>query len=253
MKNFILITFITIIVIGLILLSGLSLIAGTGEPQKEGWEEAFSQFLQSKVTFQKLDNFNVIPQLALEISGLNAIPNTGGGELHAEKVSLKFNTIDILFKQGRLLNLEIKNLRIHPGFFSNYPAKYEYAKIIPKSNENPAHFEAKGFYNDLPFLLNIGIMETESSPPTYQLGISNSITMSIGKISITGDFIPYDINKFIFQNLQVKKGEKTCELPTKNRFSLDTFRDQILPKIIEDVQTNKLNLDICETFKANSV
>lgn len=100
MKNLLLIFLCVIVIGGLLLIAVLSLIAGTGESQKKGLEQAFGEFLSSQVTFQKLNHFNIIPQLTIDISGLNATPNVGSGFLTADRVAFSFNAADLLFKKG---------------------------------------------------------------------------------------------------------------------------------------------------------
>lgn len=250
MKTFLLI-FLSIIVIGgLVVIAGLSLVAGTGESQQKGLEQAFGEFLNAKVTFQKLNNFNIIPQLTIDVSGLNAVPNIGSGLLTADKVAFSFNAMDLLFKRGRLLNFNIENLSVTSSNFSNYPAQYEYIKIIPESGNVKAHMGVKGVYGSVPLTINVDVGQSQNATPTYYFEDHNPFKLIMGQSEIAGDFTPFDADKMALKNLTLKRGSENCDLPVKNRLSAENFRDQILPKLTEmELKNQKLDA-VCQALKS---
>lgn len=250
MRTFLLIFLCVIVIGGLLLIAVLSLISGTGETQKKGLEQAFGEFLSSQVSFQKLNRFNIIPQLTIDISGLNATPNVGSGLLSADRVAFSFNASDLLFKKGRLLDFTIENLNIASTTFSNYPAQYEYIKIFPESGNIKAHMGAIGSYGPVPVTFSVDVGHSQNAMPTYYFEDHNPLKFTMGKSEIVGDFAPFDANKMVFKNLRLTRGNEKCDLPAENRLSWENFRDQILPKLTETEMKNQKIDIVCQTLKS---
>lgn len=248
MKKWIIRLLLTIIVMIGVLLSGLHLLSGTGDAQKSGLEDAFSKALGGKVRFDKLEKFNIIPQLAVEVSGFHATYDNNLGNIDADQLAFSFSFIDLIRKKHTIDSFDISNMKIEAGTFFDTSVSFGKMGIEPATADKPAEFVALGKFGTLPMELRVDMTEDKDNIPAhYSFGTENDFDMNIGKTYIDGTFTPATTDNTRIRNISVTRGDKKCEaLPENNRFTVQSFRTYVIPALAESELKGSSLEDLCK-------
>ncbi|HRK98706.1 MAG: hypothetical protein KDJ26_01270 [Alphaproteobacteria bacterium] len=235
---------LTLIVMTAILFGGLSLLAGTGEPQKLGLEDAFGKALNATVNFDSLESFNIFPQFTIRVKGFNAIYQGDKGDIHGEDMTISFDLIDLILKKRSINQFNISNMTIDRGTWFDQPVEIKSSNIgILEGDSSPSLLIA-GNYGTQPLKITISMEQIPNRfPPAYLFATENSLLIEIGTTSITGKFSPNASDNTALHDLKISRNDKLCTtLPTTNRFTMQSFTEKIFSKIIKS-DTDQTDLD----------
>jgi hypothetical protein len=152
--------FIAVLSIGILI---LNLVSGTGDPQRRGLEQAFSDSLGVTISIGTLNNFNVLPQFTIDISDLKSDKNEHQKIIEAGRIRIAFSLLDLLQNKKTIQNLDIdKGKFYYPAFsaneFTNISSKIE----PPTINNNQATFTATATINENTLNISIPMNHTKS-------------------------------------------------------------------------------------------
>lgn len=244
MKTWIIRLLLTIIILIGLTIGALNFIGGNSDTHKKGLEDAFSASLQGEVTFGKLNSFNILPQLGVDVTDFTAANVMGLGDITADHVSFSFNFLDVVLKRRQITGIDITHMTIDKGVYGNEKMIFDTVAIVPQADNQPSGFSIKGTYGDKPLTVFVAMKQmTKSIPPAYGFDTSNPFTMTVGNISVQGSYVPITAENTALQDLIIKNGNTRCKtLPEKNRFTMASFTGQIFPELI-NASNGKITLE----------
>lgn len=234
MKSWIIRILLTIIILIAMTIGALNFIGGTSDTHKRGLEDAFSATLQGEVTFGKLNGFNILPQLGIDITDFTAANVMGLGDISAKHLEFSFNFFDVILKRRQLTSLDIKDMLIDKGVYGNEKVKFDTAVLVPQSDVQAPGFSIKGSYGDKPLTLFVSMKKMSTSiPAAYGFDTSNPFTLTIGNISVTGNYVPNTAENTALHDLKITQGDTSCkELSVGNRFTITSFSGHIFAELV---------------------
>lgn len=234
MKTWIIRLLLTIIILIGLTIGALNFIGGTSDTHKKGLEDAFSATLQGEVTFGKLNSFNILPQLGVDITDFTAANVMGLGDITADHLSFSFNFLDVVLKRRQLTGIDITRMTIDKGVYGKEKVILDTASIIPQTENQPSGFLIKGSYGDKPLTVFVTMKQmTRSLPPAYGFDTSNPFTITLGTTSVKGNYVPNTPENTALQDLVIEKDNIRCKaLPEKNRYTVASFSGQIFADLV---------------------
>ena len=172
-----------------IILFMLNTLAGNGDAQRNGLQQAFSDGLGVPVTIGRLNKFNAIPQFHIDIQNFMAGSPNGDTYLQAEQFIVAFSLLDILFNKKTIQELKITNAEFKIPQISKQNFKNTTIQILQPELTKPARLFLTGLVNDKPIELSL-TMQHDISNLNYNYSLSNKeiITAKSGACEITGTF-----------------------------------------------------------------
>ncbi len=159
----------------------LSKLGGTSDSHRHGLEQAFSDALKADVTIQRIEEFNILPQLSIKAQGLRSVSRTSKNEYMADKVDLAFGLFDLALGKRRIENFQIENFRFSAD--SQYDLKIDKAEIKPGPD---AILAAQGSYRNQNFDLAASLQQGGDQPVFYYFGDETQIKGEYGNLNIAG-------------------------------------------------------------------
>lgn len=243
MKKWILRLLIVLLVAMCFFLFALKIVSGTGDAQKRGLEQAFSEIFQGQASFGQLRAFNIFPQLSLGIDKFVISNIQGRGELFVNRVDLAFGPMDVLAKRRKIEAFHVEGLEASEGLYTPLSLSLTDAGIYKGAQEGGAVFSFSGMYGTQALKGSVDMVSEGGMRPKYAFGAHNPFTVNIGAVQITGVFTPYVVHGS--QVNQIRFGAKTaqnhqsCTLPTEKTLSLlEFFKD-----VVGQVSTLKSSKD----------
>ena len=125
--------FVALISVSLIM---LNMVSGTGEPQKQGLEKAFSDSLGVPVSIGTLNKFNAFPQFIIDVSDLESTQNEQTNPVKAKHISIAFSLFDLLQGKKTIQKFDIEGGEFFNPSFSKEHFTNISTKINPPTIEN---------------------------------------------------------------------------------------------------------------------
>lgn len=233
MKTWIIRILMSIIVLVALMIGGLNLLAGTSDAHRNGLESAFTGALRGETTFGALTAFNIFPQFSVDIDKLYASGVYGRGDLQARTVKFSFNFIDLILKRRRINSIEINDLVIDKGVFTDQRLSASSITIIPPKDETSPYLNITGQYGDMPLIIAINMEQASNGiPPSYQFTESNNFYLTLGKSKIAGAFTPETETHTALKDLSFDVNGQGCST-LKNRFTMQSFTSNIFPGLVK--------------------
>lgn len=160
----------------------LSKLGGTSDSHRHGLEQAFSDALKADVTIQRIDEFNILPQLSIKAQGLRGVSRTSKNEYMADKVDLAFGLFDLALGKRRIENFQMENFRFSAD--SEYDLTIDKAGIVPGTE---AVLSAQGSYKNQNFDLDASLQQGSDQPAFYYFGDETQIKGKFGDLDIAGE------------------------------------------------------------------
>ncbi|HNQ91686.1 MAG TPA: hypothetical protein PKI93_02020 [Alphaproteobacteria bacterium] len=249
MKTWIIRILLTLIILIGLTIGALNMLAGTSNAHKQGLESAFSGALKGQTTFGVLNAFNVFPQFSVDIEDLYTTNAMGQGDIKAKNVKFSFNFFDLLLKRHQIGGLDITDLEIEKGIYTNQTFFASLIKIFPTKDDNQSHMSITGHYGILPLSITIDMKQIGTPPElSFRFDKENKFSLEMGRTKVSGFFTPGTKTNTALQNLVISRDGTNCKsLPSTNRFTMQSFTSQIFSEIVTS-ETDKDNL---ETLCAN--
>lgn len=235
MKTWIIRLLLTIVILIGLTIGALNFIGGTSDTHKKGLEDAFSASLQGVVTFGKLNSFNILPQLGVDVTNFTAANVMGLGDITADHLSFSFNFLDVVLKRRQLTGIDITHMTIDKGVYGKEKVILDTAAITPQAENQPAGFSIKGTYGEKPLTVFVTMKQmTKSIPPAYGFDTVNPFTITLGTLSVKGNYVPNTAENTALQDIAIEKNHIRCKaLPEKNRFTVASFSGQIFAELVK--------------------
>lgn len=187
-----------VVIIGICLVM-LSTLGGTSEHHRVGLEQAFSESLKANVKIGTLEQFNILPQLSLQVKDVRGIFKDSKDEFMADKIRLAFGFSDIAFGRRRIEDFQIENLRMSSE--SRYNLRVEQAGIVKKGD---AAFIAKGQFSQRPFDFKLPLAHESGSRSVYHFTNDNHFSGHYGGLEFKGNLVPAAVRQAkIIDNLEI--------------------------------------------------
>lgn len=249
MKTWIIRILLTLIILIGLMIGALNMLAGTSDAHKQGLESAFSGALKGQATIGALNSFNVFPQISVDIEDLYTANAMGQGDINARNVKFSFNFFDLLLKRHQISDLEITDLEIDKGVFTTQKFSAFLIKIFPTKDGTHSHMSITGHYGDLPLSISVDMKQIDTPPEhSYRFDKENNFSLGMGETKILGLFTPGTKTNTALQNLVISRDGINCKsLPPANRFTMQSFTDQVFSEIV----TSEANKDNLETLCAS--
>lgn len=201
----ILLALIVLIIFSILMLSNMG---GTSENHKRGLEQAFSESLKADIEIRSIEKFNIMPQLALEITGIHGVFRDTKNEFMADNVQMAFGLMDMLIGRTRIENFSLKNFRFSKD--SAYDFKIDMAAI--QAGEKP-HLIINGHYDGKNFNVGIPLVQEKGTRVSYYFAETNHFEGRYGGMDISGDLVPFERNgDKIIRNIKLDyKGKLIAE------------------------------------------
>lgn len=234
MKKWILRLLVALVVAMCFFLFALKIVSGTGDAQKRGLEQAFSEIFEGRATFGQLVAFNLFPQLSLAVDNL-AISNVKGqGDIVASKVALSFATWDIVAKNRKISGFHLTGLNVSEGVYTPMALSFDDAGIYKGDAPDQGVLSFSGHYGEAPIKGRLTMQAESGLQPKYYFGPENPFTMNLGAVQVSGVFMPYvvvggQVSKVSFlARTSQKAKEQTCALPPEQALSLPRFFKELV-------------------------
>ncbi len=172
----ILVVFIVFILIGLGL---MSMISGNSESHRKNLELAFSDMLKAEITIGSLEQFNIMPQLAIKASDIKGSYKESGNRFRAGKIDIAFSFYDLALGRPRIEILDIADFKMEPG--SAYDFGIEKAGVGDAGLSVRGEFEKKAFDFVMPLEKDMN-----GTRPAYAFGEKAPFKGHFGALEMTG-------------------------------------------------------------------
>ena len=217
-----------------ICLAMLSTLGGTSEHHRLGIEQAFSESLKANVKIGVLEQFNILPQLALQAKDIHGVFRESKNEFMIDKLRIVFSFLDIAFGRNRIEDFQIENFRFSAE--SQYDLHLTKAGIVKK--EKP-EFSAKGIFSQRDFDFSMPLALESNGRNVYHFTDSNSFKGHYGAVEYKGNIVPYSSDKSRFiKNLEIRANNKLIAtgegLRDKGNASIDIKCAQKPPAIVQE-------------------
>lgn len=191
-----------VIIIGICLLM-LSTMGGNSEYHRQGLEQAFSESLKAQVTIGTLEEFNVFPQLAVQVKDIHGVFKDTKDEFMADKIRIAFGFSDLAMGRSRIEDFQLDNLRFSAD--SKYDLRIDQAGITKASA-----FAGKGRLSGRGFDFTLPLVREEGVRNAYHFGDKNQFSGHYGTLDFKGDIMAStEKNARIMENIDISSGGKT--------------------------------------------
>lgn len=224
-----------VVMVGMSVLA-LNIISGTGDTQKRGLEQSFSQILGGTATFGKLARFNLFPSLTIAIDNVSVTGINETGTLSADHAEISFASMDIILKKRRIEKLSLKNLNLTGGAYVPEALKLDVVGLfVDETKKESGKFAFEGTYGGTSLKGEVSTTATLGVAPLFALSENNPFTINIGSVQIAGAYKPYDTKGGEFTNLTMfvaqKSGKKECSIPPQKTWAGKEFLVSVIAEI----------------------
>ena len=185
-------------------LAMLSTLGGTSEHHRLGLEQAFSESFKADVKIGTLEQFNILPQLALQAKNIHGAFKENSNEFMVDDLRIVFSFADLALGRNRIEDFQIDNFRFSAE--SEYDLRIAKAGILKK--ENPV-FSAEGVFSQRNFDFTMPLALESNGRDVYHFADSNSFKGHFGALDYKGNIVPYSTDKLHFiKNLEISANGK---------------------------------------------
>ncbi len=197
----ILVFIVVLMAVGLV---SLSMMGGTSESHRKGLEQAFSDFLKADVTIGGINQFNIIPQLAMKVENVHGVFREVKNEFMIDRVDIAFGFWDLLTGKRDIENFQLENFRFSQD--SKNDLRIDHAGI---DATEPSALKIKGEYLKRDFDFSVPMKKEISSRASYSFDKTNVLTGHFGALDIKGVVQPAaNSGSGMFENLEISsKGQ----------------------------------------------
>lgn len=231
MKKFILWTLLIFIsLIGLALLS-LNLVSGTGDSQRRGLEQVFSDAFKGTASIEKLTHFNIAPQFLIGLENLNVINMEGGGSLSVARAQIGFGFLDLILKSRRIESFAVENVKLTGTALDGQEIIIDKAMIEPATDGTSGMLTVTGKIGRQNLAADMAFDYDAAVRGSYSLPAESPFHLTLGKIVVSGVFAPMPNDQRGFTKLHLEAGRESCNQPAGQQLSAQVFFTGLLPRL----------------------
>jgi hypothetical protein len=173
-----------------LLLLIMNSISGSGDAQRRGLEQAFSDGLKIPVTIGTLNDFNVVPQFKIDASLFKIGTPNDALYLMADQIIISFSLWDMLLNKKTIQEFTIQNADFILPFITSETIQNSTIQILRPEPVNPARLYLNGKIKGKPIELYLTLQsELTNTHYNYKLAPEEVVTLQMGNCNLNGKFI----------------------------------------------------------------
>lgn len=194
--RFVKIVLVTGLVLGLVILAGVSILAvsgGSNDNLRKGLEQFFMDYTGRVATIETLGDAQFYPELVMAVRGvaLRRTANDAEPQIRIDALQVRMRFWDAIFSRGRFSAFSFEGMRFAAGEIAPGALTIDTAGI---EGEGPAAvFHGRGIYNGAPFEFSASLIaEGAAGGWLYRLGESSAATLALGDLQASARLAPIE-------------------------------------------------------------